>query len=182
MLSMSACGGSGGGGNKPPDNEPPGGGLPPIGTMISVTVTAQSEFEPNDSLVEAEARTMPVPGATADYVGFGVIGGVNDTTDLADFFLFTAHRDHIFTVQMCDSFFCEPVGNGQPIDTSVAYFEVLDQNGTLLMSSQGDITAGNHQEVSITAGLVYYLAVFPDDTVGATESYYIEMVEKLPFL
>ena len=66
------------------------------------------------------------------------------------------------------------------MDTSVAYFEVLDQNGTLLLSSQGDILAGNIQDVSINAGIVYYLAVFAEDTVGATQNYYIEIVEKLP--
>jgi len=180
LLSISACGGSGGGGKEPPGNVPPPAGLPPIGTTIKVAVSARTEFEPNDSIQQADSQTMPVPGVTADYVGFGVFGEINDTTDVADYFLFTPHRDHVFTVQMCETF-CDPVGNGQRIDTSVAYFEVLDQDGTLLMSSQGDISAGNYQEVSTTGGLVYYLAVFPDDTVGATAGYYVEMVEDLPF-
>jgi hypothetical protein len=179
MFAVSACGGSGGGGqDKQP--EPPQG-PPPGGIVITVEVTALSEFEPNDSLAQAESQTMPVPGASADYVGFGVFGGVNDSIDAADYFLFTAHRDHVFTVQMCESF-CDPVGQGQRIDTSVAYFEVLDQTGTLLMSSQGDISPGNYQEISITAGLVYYLVVFAEDTVSASEAYYVEAIEKLPFL
>ena len=75
---------------------------------------------------------------------------------------------------------CIPVNAVDIMDTSVAYFEVLDQNGTLLLSSQGDILAGNIQDVSINAGIVYYLAVFAEDTVGATQNYYIEIVEKLP--
>jgi hypothetical protein len=120
---------------------------------------------------------MAVHGPDADYVGFGVFGDVNDMTDTADYFLFTAARDHVFTVQTCPSF-CRPAGQEPGIDTSVAYFEVLDQNGTLLMSSQGDTVAGNYQTVSITAGLVYYLGVFAEDTVGATESYYVEVVEE----
>ena len=40
--------------------------------------------------------------------------------------------------------------------------------------------AADRRYVSIDAGVVYYLAVFAEDTVGATQSYYIEMVEKLP--
>ena len=51
----------------------------------------------------------------------------------------------------------------------------------LLLSSQGDIAAGNYQDVSINAGVAYYLAVFAEDTVGATQSYYIEVVEKVSF-
>ena len=124
---------------------------------------------------------MPEPSPGTDYVGFGVLGDVNDLVDVADYFLFTAHRDHAFTVRLCPSF-CDPVGGGPYIDTSVAYFEVLDQTGTLLLSSQGDIEAGNDQVIQITGGLVYYLAVFTEDTVGATQSYTVEMVEELPFL
>ncbi len=76
---------------------------------------------------------------------------------------------------------CTPFNTTDNIDTSVAYFEILDQNGVLLLSSQGDIVAGNNQDINIDAGVAYYLAVFAEDTVGATQSYYIEMVEKAPF-
>jgi len=177
LLAVASCSGSGGGGNRAPG--PPDGGLPPAG-FITVAITAQDEFEPNDDLNQAEPQTMPVPGGTADYVGFGVFGGVNDAIDIADFFLFTAHRDHVFTVEMCESF-CDPAGQGGRIDTSVAYFEVLDQDGVLLMSSQGDISPGNYQEVTIIAGLPYYLVVYAEDTVGSLQDYYVEMIEKLPF-
>jgi hypothetical protein len=77
---------------------------------------------------------------------------------------------------------CEPIFGGEFIDTSVAYFEVLDQDGTLLLSSQGDTQAGNNQAVFISAGVVHYLAVFPEDTAGMSQRYNVEMVEKLPFL
>ena len=76
---------------------------------------------------------------------------------------------------------CTPSNTIDYIDTSVAYFELLDQNGVLILSSQGDIVAGNFREVSIDAGVAYYLAVFAEDTVGATQSYFIVMAEKAPF-
>ena len=175
-LALVACGGGGGGGDIP---QPPGGTLPPIGVTFTLLVTARSEIEPNNSLATADAHTLPDHGANADYVGFGVIGTVNDTLDPADYFVFTASRAHDFTIRLCSSM-CIPFDVVDILDTSVAYFEVLDQDGTLLLSSQGDIVAGNIQDISIDAGVVYYLAVFAEDTVGATQSYYIEMVEKLP--
>lgn len=175
-LALVACGG-GGGGDIP---QPPGGTFPPIGIEFTVLVTARSEIEPNNSLAAADAQTLPAHGNNADYVGFGVFGTVNDTLDPTEYFLFTASRAHDFTIRLCSSM-CVPFNAVDIIDTSVAYFEVLDQNGTLLLSSQGDISAGNIQSVGIDAGVVNYLAVFAEDTVGATQSYYIEMVEKLPF-
>ena len=177
LLLLAACSSGGGGNNNP---QPPGGHLPPGGGVITIHITARTEIEPNDSVAMADAHTMPDHGVNADYVGFGVFGDVHDALDVVDYFLFTASRDHTFVVQLCPSF-CDPVGQGPFIDTSVAYFEVLDQNGTLMLSSQGDISPGNNQQVQITAGLVYYLAVFPEDTVGADLDYLIEMVEKAPF-
>ena len=178
-LALVACGGGGGG------NSQSSGGLPPVGTVITVEVTIRDEIEPNDSLALADAHTLPTHGANADYVGFGVIGDVNDTDDSADYFIFTASRAHVFTVQMCEFVAigvppCSPLGASEIIDTSIAYFEVLDQNGVLLLSSQGDVALGNFQEISIDAGIPYYLAVFAEDTVGVAESYQIEMIEKIP--
>ena len=40
---------------------------------------------------------------------------------------------------------------------------------------------GNLQTIHIDAGVVYYLAVFAEDTFDASLSYYVEAVEELPF-
>ena len=177
MALLAACGGSGSGSS--------GGPFPPIGGEFSVFVTIRNEVEPNNDLTEADAHTLPTRGSAANYVGFGVIGAVDDTVDPVDYFVFTASRAHVFTVRMCPNMVgdlpsCAPFGTTELIDTSVAYFEVLDQSGTLLLSSQGDIAAGNFQEITLDAGIAYYLAVFAEDTVGATENYVIETVEKSP--
>jgi hypothetical protein len=173
---VTACGGGSSGAGIA---QPPAGSEPPFVGGFTVFVTARSEIEPNDSLAMAEAQTLPAHGANADYVGFGVLGSVNDTLDPSDYFLFAASRPHDFTIRLCPSM-CTPVDAINNIATPVAYFEVLDQDGTLLLSSQGDNMTGNRQEISIDAGIVYYLAVFAEDTLGASQSYYIEMVEKHP--
>ena len=126
LLILAACGG-GGGGNSPQS----GAGSPPFVGEFTVHVTGSSETEPNNSFAEADAHTMPTHGADADYVGFAVIGAVNDTTDPADYFVFTASRAHVFTIQMCPSIIesnspCSSFNESENIDTSVAYFEILD--------------------------------------------------------
>lgn len=148
-------------------------------------VTTRNEIEPNNDLSEADAHTLPAHGSNADYVGFGVIGSVDDTTDPVDYFIFTVPRAHAFTIKMCPNVTggipsCAPFSTTEIIDTSVAYFEVLDQNGVLLLSSQGDIASGNFQEISLDGGVAYYLGGFAEDTVGATKHYVIETVERTP--
>lgn len=148
-------------------------------------VTIRNEVEPNNDLSEADGHTFPAHGSNADYVGFGVIGSVDDTNDPQDYFIFTASRAHAFTIKMCPSETggipsCAPFSTIEIIDTSVAYFEVLDQNGVLLLSSQGDIEAGNFQDINLDAGVAYYLGVFAEDTVGASKNYVIETVERTP--
>ena len=177
FVILAACGGNGSGSS--------GGPLPPIGGGFSVFVTIRNEVEPNNDLNEADAHTLPAHDSTANYVGFGVIGSVDDNIDPVDYFVFTVSRAHAFTIKMCPNETggipsCAPFSTPEIIDTSVAYFEVLDQNGVLLLSSQGDIAAGNFQEISLDAGIAYYLGVFSEDTVGATKNYVIETVEQAP--
>jgi len=182
-LALVACGGA----SSPQSRA---GSPPPIGVLITVEVTLRSEIEPNNNLAAADAHTMPTHGPNADYVGFGVVGTVNDTGDPADYFVFTASRAHVFTIQLCQPWIisnatatnssCTPFDSSDAIDTSVAYFEILDQDGVLLLSSQGDTAAGNFQEISIDAGVAYYLAVFAEDTGGAAQGYQIETTEKVP--
>ena len=179
LLALTACSNGGGGGNSAP---PGGTGVPPGGgfaTSFTVLVTLRSEVEPNDSIAVANALTMPIHSATADYVGTGALGDITELTDTADFFSFTAAREHEFTIKLCDSI-CTGFDASDTLDVSIAYFEVLDQSGTLLMSSQGDLAAGNFQTISIDAGVLYYLGVFPEDTVGASQDYVVSAVEKPP--
>jgi hypothetical protein len=175
LSCLTACGGSGGDSTQPPRDP-----STPVIAPFTVVLTARGEIEPNDSLAMADAHTFPAHGANADYVGFGVSGFVDDTLDPSDYFLFVASRAHDFVFRLCPSL-CTPFGGISNIDTSVAYFELLDQDGTLLLSSQGDTVAGNLQEFSIDAGISYYLVVFAEDTGGASQSYFVEVVEKSPF-
>lgn len=175
-FALGACGSGGAGGNKNPPVDPPGGGLP---LAFSVLVNLRGEVEPNDSIAAANSLTMPSHSASADFVGTGANGSANDLTDVADFFSFTAARTHEFTIKLCDSI-CPTIDSSDTLDVSIVYFEVLDQFGTLLMSSQGGGVAGNYQTIGIDAGVLYHMAVFPEDTMGADQSYYVSAVEKLP--
>lgn len=177
LAVLAACGGSGSGSSGGP------GGLFLGGFSVSVTV--RNEVEPNDSLAAANAYTLPVRTSDTNYVGFGVKGSVDDAIDPADYFVFTPSRAHAFTIELCPVGTgpvpsCGPVRTTELIDTSVAYFEVLDQDGVLLLSSQGDIATGNSQEISLEAGIAYYLGVFAEDTVGEGKDYVIETIERIP--
>jgi hypothetical protein len=175
-LALGACSSGGGGGNTNPPADPPSGGLPPA---FSVLVSFAGEVEPNDSIAAANSLTMPSHSATADFVGTGAKGSVNDLTDVADFFSFTAARKDDFTIKLCDSM-CSTINSDDTLDVSIAYFEVLDQFGTLILSSQGGGVTSNFQTISIDAGVIYFIAVFPEDTVGANQVYFVSAVEKLP--
>jgi hypothetical protein len=181
LTLLAACGGNGDGSNSQPTD----GSFPP--NAVTLLITILSENEPNNSLAEADAHTFPELGQEADYVGFGIGGAVHDTVDPADYFVFTPSRAHTFTIQMCSYvagrvLSCGPNPGVEIIDTSVAYFEVQDQDGVLLLSSQGDFAAGNVQEIYLSAGVAYYLAVFAEDTVDTFANYEIVTFEKIPFL
>lgn len=148
-------------------------------------VTLRGEIEPNNDLTEANVHTLPAHGSAADYIGFGVKGSIDDTIDSADCFVFTVSRTHTFAIELCSVIAgavpsCGPIGTAESIDTSVAYFEVFDQDGTLLLGSQANITVGNSHEIIFDAGIAYYLGVFAEDTVGMTTNYLIEAVEQTP--
>jgi hypothetical protein len=177
LATLAACDGSGSGSSR-------SSALPILG-QYSVFVTIRNEIEPNNDLAEANAYTLPDHNGNADYVGFGVKGSIDDTDDPADYFVFTTSRAHPFSIKLCPVIAdgvpsCGPIGTKELIDTSIAYFEVLDQDGVLLLSSQGDVSAGNSQEINLDAGAAYYLAVFADDTVDAARNYLIETVERPP--
>jgi hypothetical protein len=179
LLMLGACGGG--------DGRDPGCGptSPPFGTRPSASISFNFEVEPNDDLTNANSQTLPTHRPGGGQVGFGVVGSLGDAMDAVDFFLFTAERAHEFDIELWASpqFIvdaCVPVIVDSLVDPSVAYFEVLGQNGTLLLSSQGDTAVGNMQEIALDAGVPYYVAVYAEATLNATQRYYVLAVEKVP--
>lgn len=179
LLMLCACGG---GDDRGPVCRPTS---PPFGTRPSASISFNFEVEPNDDLANANSQTLSTPRPNGGQVGFGVVGSLGDAMDAVDFFLFTAERAHEFDIELWASprliaDACVPVIVDSLVDPSVAYFEVLDQNGALLLSSQGDTAAGNIQEIGIDAGIPYYVAIHAEDTLSVTQRYYVLAVEKAP--
>ena len=117
---------------------------------------------------------------TRHNVGFEVIGHVKEPTDSSDYFSFAAVRSHDYTVILCQEELCLPFEFPETVDVANAYFEVLDQNGDRILSTQGDMVFGNRRELLIDAGVIYYIAVYAEDTQGAGQTYFLSVIEKLP--
>ncbi len=172
FLALAACGGSSSA--PPPEEDFFGPGL----GIATGTVVIQSEVEPNDSIAMADPVTVPTPSPTDDFVGFQVNGTINNLTDGVDTFSFTAARTRMYSIKLCPST-CSGIGRGGSLDVAIAYFDVLDQSGNVLLSSQGDNIVGNNREINIDAGVLYYIMVLAEDTMNAAQAYSLHAVEKI---
>lgn len=174
FLWLAACSsgsGSSSQSNGDPDPGPPG----PVADIIG-TIAGQGEIEPNDSVGMALALIVPTPGPTDDFIGFVVDGNVTEQTDTRDTFAFSTTRSRTFSFQLCQPGCLFPL-NGESVDVSVAYFEILDQSGTLLASTQGDVGGDNYLEIYIDAGVLYHAMVRTEDTMSGTQSYSLIGIE-----
>ena len=172
FLALAACGGSS---SAPPPEDDFFG--PTIG-LATGTVVIQGEVEPNDSIAMANPVIVPTPSPTDDFVGFQVNGTIKSLTDGVDTFSFTATRTREFSIKLCAST-CSGIGQGGSLDVVIAYFDVLDQSGNVLLSSQGDNVVGNYREINIDAGVLYYIMVLAEDTMNAAQTYSLLAVEKI---
>ena len=182
LILIASCSSGGGGDSQEPDpgiGGPPGG--PPGGIAIRVAISGRSETEPNDSLSMADPHTLPTLAPDVDFVGFEVVGIVTPGTDVSDFFSFTASRSHDFTVSLCAEFLCFPQDLSETVDVSNAYLEVFDQSGVSLISTRGDLVAGNNREMFVNAGIIYYIAVHAEDALAVTQEYYLVVMETITF-
>jgi hypothetical protein len=63
------------------------------------------------------------------------------------------------------------------LDVGIAFLSVVDQFGTVLLSSQGDTVNRNVQKMSIDAGVLYYVMVVAEDTMNEDRDYNLTVVE-----
>ena len=172
-IGLGACGG---GSSSPPD---PGPG-PIVGPgLLTGVIAITSEIEPNDDLTSANPLALPNPDPTVDFVGVVVNGSVNDVADTADNFSFTSTRTSVFVFKLCDDI-CATFNRDGTTEIASAYFEILDQTGTLLLSTQGDSVNGNYAERNIDAGVIYYARVRAEDTMSDAYGYSMIIVERNP--
>jgi len=164
--------GSGGGGPTPPT----GTGSttpPPSGSGIAALIN--DELEPNDTLANANIMSYPTRSGSITHIGWVANGSISDMNDAADYFSFTAPLGRDYTIRLCPPS-GSPCNGTTGIDTLTAFFELLDQDGTVLLSSQAGPT--NALEMAINAGVVYYVRVMAGDTMGSIVSYNFQSFEK----
>ena len=164
--------GSGGGGPTPPT----GTGSttpPPSGSGIAALIN--DELEPNETLANANIMSYPTRSGSITHIGWVANGSISDMNDAADYFAFTAPLGRDYTIRLCPPS-GSPCNGTSGIDTLTAYFELLDQDGTVLLSSQAGPT--NAFEMAIDAGVVYYVRVMAGDTMGSIVGYNFQSFEK----
>ncbi len=173
IFVLAACGG---GGASAPASGDPGG---PVGTVTgSGRKTLAHESEPNDSLATANPITIPTPSATDDFVGADMSGSINDMTDVVDVFALTAPRARVYRIELCDGCTSASVADDELI--GAAFFEILDQSGVLLLSTEGGGIRSNKVEFEFASGVLNYVAVHAENTMNADQSYTLITQEKWP--
>jgi len=174
-LALAACGGGNSGGTDPQRTNVPGSGIGDFSGVVAI----RPEIEPNDSIAMADPITLPTPTHTDNYIGFQITGTISELTDSVDTFSFTSERIRTFDIDLCDG--CGNKLQSSNLAVSVIYFDVLDQTGNVLLSTRRDFWNGNHQEIDIAAGALYYIMVIAQDTGNKSQDYTLHVVEELPF-
>ena len=170
-----SSGGSAGSGSGSP-TPPTGTGSttpPPSGSGVAALIN--DELESNDTLANANIMSYPTRSGSITHIGWVANGSISDMNDAADYFSFTAPFGRDYTIRLCPPS-GSPCNGSTGIDTLTAYFELLDQDGTVLLSSQAGPT--NAFEMAIDAGVVYYVRVMAGDTMGSIVSYNFQAYEK----
>lgn len=150
-------------GSSPPPSSSPGS---------PIRIRDNSEYEPNDDLINANPVWF---ASTTDKAGFYVDGTIDEAGDPFDVFLFVAPRARDLRFQLCPpgQLICERSGG---IDSLTAYFDVLDQDGNVLLSSQA--ANFNVKEMPMEAGVPYYARVVAGDTMAAAVGYRLTAYER----
>jgi hypothetical protein len=141
---LTACGGGGSG--SPSPSPSPGPGPSPDPPSPGLT----SEIEPNNDIGTAMA-IIDVPNT--------LMGSVNLALDEFDYFVFTLNQAATVAIDLS--------GASMGADLDLALY---DQTSTLIGISADD-GATEHIEVSLDAGVAYYIEVEAFDTLGQTWGY-----------
>jgi hypothetical protein len=174
-LSMLGCSsGSSNGGPPPPNCEG-------VGARNVIVFPIVSEIEPNNDISNAFGVTVPTPTASQS-VGLLVLGSVHDSLDPIDTIAFTSTRTIKYFIKLCEDSCNGASGNdkdGNPdsLDTSIAYFDVLDATGMIMGSSSTNISTENYTELCIEGGVISYIQILARNTLNAAQDYKITAME-----
>ena len=124
-----------------------------------------SEIEPNNTLAMAQPASIPTPTAPHEYGGILITGAINDQVDLTDVYITTPSRSGDHGIFLCPDTLAGCGGYGR-LDVYAAFFRVMDQDGTVLLTTQADELGKNSVQMHLDAGVVYYIEVNAGDTTG----------------
>ena len=138
----------------------------------TIRILGQNEIEPNDDFINA--NPVNFSSSTDGKVGFKVDASVSDVDDHDDYYTFVRSRARDLRFQLCPpgQMICE---NGVQVDTLTAFYEVLDQDGNVLASTQA--ADFNVNVMHVDAGIPYYVRVTAGDTMAATVGYTLTVYE-----
>ena len=123
------------------------------------------DLEPNNDWVNSNNLIIE---HTTSPDGFIVDGDINDVSDVADMFSFARHTGRNFRFKLCAPGQNQCTEYGE-VDTLTAYIDILDSNGSVLVSSQA--ASRNFASTRIDAGVTYYVRVAAGDTMASTVGY-----------
>jgi len=162
------------------------GGPPPpacdgTGFVDSSSFPIVTEIEPNNDISTAFGVAIPSPTASQS-VGLLVLGSVHDSLDPIDTIAFTSTRSIKFFIKLCEDSCNGASGNdedGNPdsLDTSIAYFDVLDAAGMVMGSTRSNISTENYAELCIEGGVITYIQVIAGNTLNAAQGYRVSAME-----
>lgn len=144
----------------------------PSGRSGPIVILGQDEIEPNNDLMNAQVVTFN--SSAEERKGFKVNASISDVDDQNDYFTFVRPWASDLRFELCPpgEMICE---SSMQIDSLTAFYEILDQDGNVLASTQA--AEFNTNILRIEAGLSYYVRVTAGDTMGATVGYTLTVYE-----
>ncbi|MDH3752186.1 MAG: hypothetical protein OEU40_16525 [Gammaproteobacteria bacterium] len=137
--------------------------------------TLLGEAEPNNVISMANRIQVPGPDPFGKNVAILVAGRIHDTQDRVDTFALTASRTIGYFFKLCDSCYGATPTNRfgilDSLDTSIAYFDVLDAVGNILMSTKGKNSKENYLEMCVNRNTTIYIMLVATDTNNELQDY-----------
>jgi hypothetical protein len=152
-----------------------------VGARDSIQFPIVTEVEPNNDISTAFGVAVPTPTASQS-VGLLILGSVHDTSDPVDTISFTSTRSIKYFVKLCEGS-CnggsgnDKDGNPDSLDTSIAYFDVMDASGMVIGSSLTNVSTENYTELCIEGGVITYIQVIANNTLNAAQDYRVSAME-----
>lgn len=145
-------------------------GSEPTPTSRSANIAKYEEYEPNDTLENANA--VAFPATSGDIVpGIEITGKVLEVSDESDYFILSPDRSGSYAIYLCADACVE-----QPTDSMVA-IRVLDQSGELITGNPLFEESTKILTADLDAGIPYYVQIQGFDTDGLEYPYRLVIID-----